>query len=44
VASSISKKTNYVLAGADMGPSKLQKATDLGVKIINEDEYLAMIQ
>lgn len=43
VASGISKKTNFVLAGADMGPSKLQKANDLGVKIISEDEYLAMI-
>lgn len=43
VSSSISKKTNFVLAGADMGPSKLQKATDLGVKIINEKEYIEMI-
>lgn len=44
VASSISKKTSLVLAGADMGPSKLQKATELGVKIINEDQYLEMIK
>lgn len=43
VSSSISKKTSYVLAGDDMGPSKLQKANELGVKIISEDDYLAMI-
>lgn len=41
--SSISKKTSYVLAGENMGPAKLEKATRLGVKIINEDEFLAMI-
>ncbi|MDE7396175.1 MAG: hypothetical protein K2M98_00445, partial [Muribaculum sp.] len=41
--SSISKKTNYVLAGDNMGPAKLEKATRLGVKIINEDEFLSMI-
>jgi DNA ligase (NAD+) len=44
IASSISKKTSFVIAGADMGPAKLQKATDLGVKILNEDEYIAMIK
>lgn len=44
VASSISKKTSYVVAGADMGPSKLQKATDLGVKILTEEEYMEMIK
>jgi len=41
--SSISKKTDYVLAGENMGPAKLQKATDLGVPIISEDEFLAML-
>lgn len=40
---SISSKTDYVLAGENMGPSKLQKATTLGVKIINENEFLAML-
>ena len=40
---SISKKTNYVLAGENMGPSKLEKATSLGVQLINEDEFLTMI-
>lgn len=41
--SSISKKTDYVLAGANMGPAKLEKATLLGVKILSEEEFLAMI-
>lgn len=41
---SISKKTNYILAGDNMGPSKLQQAEKLGVKIINEDEFLEMIK
>ncbi|MGY5353193.1 NAD-dependent DNA ligase LigA [Wenyingzhuangia sp. IMCC45533] len=43
VSSSISKKTNYVVAGESMGPAKLKKATDLGLSIISEDEFLAMI-
>ena len=41
--SSISKKTDYVLAGANMGPAKLEKATSLGIRIINEAEFLEMI-
>jgi DNA ligase (NAD+) len=40
---SISKKTSYVLAGDNMGPEKLKKAESLGVKIINEDEFLEML-
>ena len=40
---SISKKTDYVLAGENMGPAKLEKATSLGVKIIDENEFLQMI-
>ncbi len=40
---SISKKTDYLLAGDKMGPSKLEKANKLGVKIISEDEFLEMI-
>lgn len=40
---SISKKTSYVLAGDNMGPEKLKKAESLGVKIIGEDDFLAMI-
>jgi DNA ligase (NAD+) len=41
--SSISKKTNYVLAGENMGPSKLEKAQTLGIPIISEDEFLKML-
>ena len=41
--SSISKKTTFVLAGGNMGPSKKQKAADLGVPIINEAEFLQKI-
>ena len=40
---SISAKTSMVLAGENMGPAKLQKAEKLGVKIINEDEFLEII-
>lgn len=41
---SISKKTSFILAGENMGPSKLQKANDLGVQIISEDEFMQMIE
>ncbi len=40
---SVSGATQYLLAGANMGPAKLEKATRLGVKIISETEFLAMI-
>ena len=40
---SISGKTSFILAGDNMGPSKLQKAEKLGVQIVSEDEFLAMI-
>ncbi|MBR6283146.1 MAG: NAD-dependent DNA ligase LigA [Muribaculaceae bacterium] len=40
---SISKATNYVLAGENMGPAKLEKAHKLGIPIIDEDQFLAMI-
>lgn len=40
---SVSGKTGYILAGDNMGPAKLEKAAKLGVKIINEDEFLNMI-
>lgn len=43
VGSSISKKTDYVVAGDNMGPSKLEKATQLGVKIISEDEFIELL-
>ncbi|HIP35321.1 MAG TPA: NAD-dependent DNA ligase LigA [Crocinitomix sp.] len=42
--SSISSKTDYLVAGKNMGPKKLEKAERLGVKIINEDEFLEMIK
>ena len=41
---SISGKTSFILAGDNMGPSKLQKAEKLGIKIVNEDEFLQMIE
>lgn len=41
--SSISSKTSFILAGENMGPSKLQKAEKLGVRIINEEEFLQII-
>lgn len=40
---SISSKTSFVLAGENMGPAKLQKANDLGVPILSEDEFIAML-
>lgn len=40
---SISKKTDYVLAGENMGPTKLEKAGKLGIPIISEDDFLKMI-
>lgn len=42
-SSSISAKTSFILAGADMGPSKLKKAQQLGIPIVSEDEFLEMI-
>lgn len=41
--SSISAKTSFILAGENMGPSKLDKANKLGIKIINEEEFLKLI-
>jgi DNA ligase (NAD+) len=40
---SVSGKTDYILAGDNMGPAKLEKAAKLGVKIIDEDHFLKMI-
>ena len=40
---SVSAKTDYILAGDNMGPAKLEKAQKLGVKIINEDDFLDLI-
>ncbi len=43
VSSSISKKTDYVIAGDNMGPSKKEKAEDLGIAIISEQEFLELL-
>jgi len=43
VSSSISKKTTYIVAGDNMGPSKLAKAQDLGITIITEQDFIDMI-
>ena len=43
VSGSISSKTSYVVAGENMGPSKLEKANSLNVPIISEDDFLSMI-
>ena len=42
--SSISKSTSFILAGENMGPSKLEKAQKLGIRIMGEDEFLALLQ
>jgi DNA ligase (NAD+) len=43
ILSSISAKLNYVVAGANMGPAKLEKAQKLGIPIISDDDLLAML-
>lgn len=40
---SVSAKTSFILAGENMGPEKLKKAEKLGVKLLTETEFLAMI-
>ncbi|MBP7397157.1 MAG: NAD-dependent DNA ligase LigA [Flavobacterium sp.] len=44
VGSSISSKTDYVVAGDNMGPSKLEKATKLGVAIVSEQDFINMLE
>lgn len=41
--SSISQKTSFILAGEDMGPSKREKALALGIPLLSEDEFLALV-
>ena len=43
LVSSVSAKVNYLLAGENMGPAKLEKASKLGVKILSEQEFLDML-
>ncbi|MFM7900451.1 MAG: BRCT domain-containing protein, partial [Bacteroidota bacterium] len=43
VQSGVSSKTDYLVAGAESGPSKLEKAQSLGVKVITETELINMI-
>ena len=40
---SVSKKTDFILAGNNMGPSKLEKANKLGIKVIDENVFLEML-
>ncbi|MBN1822193.1 MAG: NAD-dependent DNA ligase LigA, partial [Prolixibacteraceae bacterium] len=42
--SSISKKTSYLIAGDNIGPSKLEKAISLNIPIINEEEFLKLLE
>lgn len=43
-SSSISSKTDYVVAGENMGPAKLKKATDLGITILSETDFIHLIK
>ncbi|MBN2697427.1 MAG: NAD-dependent DNA ligase LigA, partial [Bacteroidales bacterium] len=43
-SSSVSSKTDFILAGENMGPSKLEKARKLGIKIINEEDFFNLLQ
>ena len=42
-AGSVSAKTDFILAGENMGPAKLEKARALGIRLVSEDEFLAML-
>ena len=42
--SSISKATSFILSGENMGPAKLEKSQKLGVEIINEEQFLTMLE
>jgi DNA ligase (NAD+) len=43
VSETVSKNTAFIIAGENMGPTKLQKATKLGIKILNEQEFIKII-
>ena len=42
VAASVSGKTDYLLTGSNVGPSKLEKAKNLGVNLLSEEEFIKM--
>jgi DNA ligase (NAD+) len=42
-SSSVTGSTNFILAGANMGPAKLEKARKTGIEIINEEQFLTLI-
>ena len=42
-SSSISSKTNYIIAGENMGPSKLKQASMLNIQILNENQFIKLI-
>ena len=44
ISTSISKKTTYIVAGDNMGPSKKEKATDLGIPMITEEEFIDLLK
>ena len=41
---SISSKTSFILAGENMGPAKMEKAAQLGIRLLNEDEFLKLLE
>ena len=43
VSSSISKKTNFIIAGDNMGQSKLERAQELGIEIISEQQFIDLV-
>ncbi len=43
-SSSVSSKTSFILAGENMGPAKLDKATELGISLVSEEEFLEQLQ
>lgn len=43
MSGSISKKTDFVLAGENMGPAKLMKAQELGIRMLSEEDFLALV-
>ena len=42
--SSISSKTDFIVAGENMGPAKLKKAVDIGIQILTEDEFIKLLK